>query len=606
MKGTASAWVVVFFCLALWGLAPAGESAGQICAVFPADNVWNAPVDTLPLDRNSAAYIITIGPGVGVHPDFGSGDWPPGSGSPIGIPYVTVPGTQPKVQVSFEYSDESDPGPYPIPADAPIEGGPLSKGDRHVLVIDIDDCVLYELYSAYPQTGGSWDAGSGAIFDLKADALRPAGWTSADAAGLPIFPGLVRYDEVASGEISHALRFTAPQTRHAYVWPARHYASSLTGMQYPPMGQRFRLKAGFDISKFSPQNQVILRALKRYGMMLADNGSAWYISGVPDPRWKNDDLHNLDGVQGSDFEAVDMSSLMISPDSAAVKSNINNGLAVNFGTYGLWFYRSGAWSELTPLTPGMMAAYANDMVAVFPGDGLYRYDGAAWTQLTPITGIDRIVGTPERVYVAFTGAGLWQYNGAWTQITPVNPNQMLAFGDNLLANFPGAGLYQYDGSAWTLLTPLGSADSMVAGATTVYVDFPSAGLYAYNGSTWTGLTSLNSTMMTMCENALVANFAGYGIYSWNGSSWTLLTSTVAQGLIGTSTNLYVNFGSYGLFQYNGSWTDITPLSPNLMGSLDASLIANFASYGLYAYDGSAWSLLTTLSSATAMIEVTWP
>ncbi len=318
MKRAGSVWV--FFCLALWPLIPAAESPGQTCGVFPADNVWNAPVDTLPLDRHSAAYITAIGSKGTVHPDFGSGDWPPGSGSPIGIPYITVPGTQPKVEVSFDYFDESDPGPYPIPADAPIEGGPQSSGDRHVLVIDIDDCILYELYSAYPQTDGAWQAGSGAIFDLKADALRPAGWTSADAAGLPIFPGLARYDEVASGEIRHALRFTAPQTRKAYVWPARHYASSLTGAQYPPMGQRFRLKAGFDISGFSPQNQVILTALKRYGMMLADNGSAWYISGVPDPRWDNDDLHQLDGVKGSDFESVDMSSLMISPDSAAVKS----------------------------------------------------------------------------------------------------------------------------------------------------------------------------------------------------------------------------------------------------------------------------------------------
>jgi hypothetical protein len=320
MKRAGSAWVVVFVCLGLSVLAPAGESAGQVCGVFPADNIWNAPVDKLPQDPNSAAYIKTIGATGTVHPDFGSGDWPPDSDSPFGIPYVTVPGTQPKVQVDFYYADESDPGPYPIPADAPIEGGPQSTGDRHVLVIDSDNCILYELYDAFPNADGSWNAGSGAIFNLNSDALRPAGWTSADAAGLPIFPGLVRYDEVASGEIGHALRFTAPQTRKAYVWPARHYASSLTGTHYPPMGQRFRLKAGFDISGFSPQNQVILKALKRYGMMLADNGSAWYISGAPDPRWNNDDLHELDRVRGSDFEAVAESSLTISPDSAAVKS----------------------------------------------------------------------------------------------------------------------------------------------------------------------------------------------------------------------------------------------------------------------------------------------
>jgi hypothetical protein len=319
MKRAGSAWVIVFFCMVLSGLALTVESAGQTCGVFPANNVWNSPVDKLPLDPHSATYIATIGAKGTVHPDFGSGDWPLNSDSPIGIPYITVPGTQPEVEISFDYADESDPGPYPIPANAPIEGGPQSNGDRHVLVIDINNCILYELFSAYPQAGGTWTAGSGAIFNLQSNALRPAGWTSADAAGLPIFPGLARYDEVASGEINHALRFTAPQTRKAYVWPARHYASSLTGTKYPPMGQRFRLKAGFDISGFSPQNQVILKALKRYGMMLADNGSAWYISGVPDPRWNNDDLHDLDLVRGSDFEAVNVSSLMIGPNSAAAK-----------------------------------------------------------------------------------------------------------------------------------------------------------------------------------------------------------------------------------------------------------------------------------------------
>jgi hypothetical protein len=277
-------------------------------------------VDTLPLDPNSGLYIATIGAGDTLHPDFGSGEWPPGSGSPIGIPYVDVPSTQPKVNVTFEYDDESDPGPYPIPSDAPIEGGPDSDGDRHVLVVDRDNCTLYELFYAFPQPGGSWTAGSGAIFDLSSHALRPADWTSADAAGLPILPGLVRYDEAAAGEIRHALRFTAPQTQRDYVWPARHYASSLTGTQYPPMGLRFRLKADFDVSGFSPEVQVILQALKKYGMMLADNGSAWFISGAPDERWDNDVLHEMHQVYGSDFEAVDVSSLQVNPDSGQAQN----------------------------------------------------------------------------------------------------------------------------------------------------------------------------------------------------------------------------------------------------------------------------------------------
>jgi hypothetical protein len=287
------------------------------CPVLPPDNVWNAPVDALPRHPSSDAYVATLGATRGVHPDFGTVY----EGAPIGIPFVTVAGSQPKVPVRFDYDDESDPGPYPIPRDAPIEGGANSDGDRHILVIDRDNCVLYELFDAHPDTDGSWRAGSGAIFPLRSNALRPGGWTSADAAGLPIFPGLVRYDEVAAGEITHALRFTAAQTQRAFLWPARHFASSLTGAQYPPMGLRMRLRASFDVSGFSAPVQVILRALKKYGMILADNGSSWFISGAPDPRW-NDDLlvGELARVKGADFEAVDASSLMADAGSGAVKS----------------------------------------------------------------------------------------------------------------------------------------------------------------------------------------------------------------------------------------------------------------------------------------------
>jgi len=290
------------------------------CPVFPGNSVWNVRVDHLPVDPNSAAYVATIGSSKSVHPDFGSGTW---AGGPIGIPYVIVAGSQPKVQIRFEYADESDPGPYPLPPDAPIEGGSASTGDRHVLVVDRDTCTLYETFSSYPQADGSWRAGSGAVFNLRSNALRPSGWTSADAAGLSILPGLVRYDDVASGEIHHALRFTVPQTRKAFVWPARHYASSLTGSSYPPMGQRFRLKATVDIARFSTEVQVILRALQTYGMFLADNGSAWYLSGVPDPRWNNDLLvGELAQITGSDFEAVDESMLMVDPNSGLVAESL--------------------------------------------------------------------------------------------------------------------------------------------------------------------------------------------------------------------------------------------------------------------------------------------
>ncbi|MCX6024757.1 MAG: hypothetical protein NTY23_00590 [Chloroflexi bacterium] len=286
------------------------------CTVLPANSIWNTRVDRLPVDVNSDAYVATIGASETVHSDFGSGEW---DGAPIGIPFTTVPGAQPRVQVTFYYDGESDPGPYPIPPDAPIEGGPASDGDRHVVVIDRDACVLCELYDAAPQPHGNWAAGSGAVYELNSNALRQAGWTSADAAGLPILPGLVRYEDMAAGYIHHALRFTAPYTRSAYVWPARHEASDLTGPEYPPMGQRFRLKVDFDITGYAPEVQVILTALRGYGMMLADNGSAWYISGVPDERWDNDVLHQLHQVPGSAFEAVDVSGLMIDLDSGAAR-----------------------------------------------------------------------------------------------------------------------------------------------------------------------------------------------------------------------------------------------------------------------------------------------
>jgi hypothetical protein len=281
------------------------------CIVLPANNIWNTPVDQLAVSPNSSTYINTIGSTLPVHADFGSGTY---GGGPIGIPFVTVPGTQPKYAATFLYATESDPGPYAVPLTAPIEGGSQSTGDRHAIAFDTDNCILYELYRAFPQTS-TWQADSGAIFNLVSNALRPSTWTSADAAGLPILPGLVRYDEVLAGEIRHAIRFTVPHTQRGFVWPARHYASSLTDPKYPPMGVRFRLRANYDISGFSASNQIILRALKKYGMMIADNGSAWYISGAPDSRWDNSDLHNLGKVTGAAFEVVEVSSLMLDPNS---------------------------------------------------------------------------------------------------------------------------------------------------------------------------------------------------------------------------------------------------------------------------------------------------
>jgi hypothetical protein len=319
----------VLACRALPGEAPpatalpspggANAASGAAdCPIFPPDNIWNTRVDRLPRHPLSDSYIDAIGRDEPFHADFGAGIWPPDTGGPIGIPVTLVDDQVPPVVVTFEYADESDPGPYPIPPDAAIEGGLNSDGDRHILLLDSDICRLYELYRAFPLEDGSWTAGSGAIFDLRGNALRPSGWTSADAAGLPIYPGLARFDEVMTGEIAHALRFTAPQTQRAYVWPARHFASDLTDPRYPPMGQRFRLRADFDLAPYDPVVQVILRAMQRYGIILADNGSPWFISGLPDERWNNDVLRQLRELRGDDFEAVDVSGLMADPDSGVV------------------------------------------------------------------------------------------------------------------------------------------------------------------------------------------------------------------------------------------------------------------------------------------------
>lgn len=280
------------------------------CPIFPANNIWNTPIDTLPVHAHSAQWINTIGSEAHFHMDFGSGTW---NGNTIGIPFNVVSGmTVQHYYPSFLYSSQSESGPYPIPLNPAIEDG----SDNHVLVVDTDDCILYEIYDA-SYSGGQWSGGSGAIWDLNSNTLRPIGWTSADAAGLPILPGLVKYEEVEAGFIGHALRFTVNQTS-SYIWPARHLTDGspevLTNI--PPMGARFRLKSSYNISSFSPELQVILQAMKTYGIIIADNGSNWFISGVPDERWDNTMLHDLDVLQGSDFEAVDSTNLII---------NINSG-----------------------------------------------------------------------------------------------------------------------------------------------------------------------------------------------------------------------------------------------------------------------------------------
>jgi hypothetical protein len=304
---------------------------------FPSDNLWNKDVSSASVDPNSAAYINYIGPSVGLHPDFGAGEY---DGSYMGIPYTVVNGSQSMISINYQaYGSESDPGPMPIPLTAPIEGYPNpGTGDRHVLVLDAANCFLYELYSSYPQAS-SWGADSGAVWDLLADEQRPYTWTSADAAGLPIFPGLVRYDEVAAGAINHAFRFTLQNSAAGFVPPASHWAATTSDTNALPMGARLRLKSSVDISGFSASNQVILTAMMKYGIILADNGSSMYITGTPDSRWNNDDLHTLNQITTSDFEVLELTPLYTSANipsgpSPTIKSftasatSITNGSSV--------------------------------------------------------------------------------------------------------------------------------------------------------------------------------------------------------------------------------------------------------------------------------------
>jgi hypothetical protein len=322
---------------------------------FASDNPWNTDISGSPVDSNSDAIIRFIGPNIGLHPDFGSGQY---QGSNIGIPYSVVNGTQALVNINFTaYGPESDPGPMPVPNNAPIEGDPNpGNGDRHVLVLDNANCFLYELYSSFPNSDGTWNAGSAAVWDLLANEQRPWTWTSADAAGLPIFPGLVRYDEVAAGQIQHAIRFTLPQSRAAMIPPASHWAANSSNSNAPPMGMRLRLKSGFDISHFSTNVQVILAAMKKYGLIMADNGSAMYFSGAPDSRWDNSDLHNLSQVPASAFDVVQMSPVYTAsslPQGAApainsftaTPSSVGAGSSVTLS----WDVSNAAYVIVSPL-----------------------------------------------------------------------------------------------------------------------------------------------------------------------------------------------------------------------------------------------------------------
>jgi hypothetical protein len=351
--------------------------------MFPSDNIWNTDISSLPVDVHSPQWLASMSSSTtNLHPDFGpSGD----PSNPYGMPYTVVPPGHQTVSVNFTYQSESDPGPYPFGPDTPIEGGAGATGDRHAIMIDPSTCTLYELYDAY-YNGNSSTAGSGAIWNLRSDALRPAGWTSADAAGLPIMPGLLRYDEVQSGQITHAIRMTAATTDTSYLWPARHEAGARSDPNLPPMGARFRLNAGFNISGYSPQAQVVLRAMQHYGLILADNGSNWYFGGTADSAWPSSLVQELKSIPASAFQAVDESSLMVSPNSgqAGVLNAPGPGYRLVASDGGVFAFKDGFFGSAgglalqAPVVGMADTASGNGYWLVASDGGVFSYGDAAF------------------------------------------------------------------------------------------------------------------------------------------------------------------------------------------------------------------------------------
>ncbi|MEY2449595.1 MAG: hypothetical protein QOH79_3071 [Acidimicrobiaceae bacterium] len=432
MRKVAVALVAASFSLLATPASATPVPGAPNCPMFPSDSVWHADVSQLPVHPMSNQYVSSIGPTARAKADFGSGLW---DGGPIGIPYNVVGAGQPTTNVTFEYDEDSDHVAYPIPASPAIEGGPSSSGDRHILIVDNSSCTLYELYAAYPNGDGTWQAGAGAVWNLNSNALRTDSYTSGDAAGLPILPGLVRYDEVASGVIDHAIRVTVPASDSQHLWPARHDAGT-PNVNLPPMGLRLRLKAQFDVSTFPPADRVILQAMKTYGVIVADNGSPWYMTGVPDERWNNDELQLLRNVRGSDFEAVDESGLMVSSSSGAALGGppppppppaplpLGDGPAATSASAGtqdvyvrgtddaLWtrHFASdvwGPWLSLGGIITSAPAASGTDVYARGTDNALWTRSGSApWTSLGGIiTSPPSVTGSD--LYVRGTDNALW-------------------------------------------------------------------------------------------------------------------------------------------------------------------------------------------------------
>ncbi|MGO9854011.1 MAG: hypothetical protein ACLPYY_03060 [Acidimicrobiales bacterium] len=564
---------VMWLGLAICG-APGVASAGTPlpgaanCPMFPADNVWNTPIANLPVDPHSAEWLASMDASTtDLHPDFGpSGD----PSNPYGIPYTVVSPSQPLVPITFEYADQSDPGPYPFGADTPIEGGQQSTGDRHAIMVNPATCTLYELYDAQYNPSGS-TAGSGAIWNLDSNALRPAGWTSADAAGLPILPGLVRYDEVQSGVITHAIRMTAETTDTSYVWPARHEAGSASDPDLPPMGARFRLKADFDISGYSPQAQVVLRAMQQYGLILADNGSNWYFGGTADSNWPLSLVNELKTIPASAFEAVDESSLMIDPNSGQARQL---GASVNCSSgpgYRTVAADGGVFSFCQPFLGSMGGQHLDapvvGMAATPDGDGYWEVaaDGG-------------IFSFGNAVFHGSTGGLRLNAPIVGMAATPDGGGYWLVAADGGVFDYGDAGFY---GSAGSI-----HLDKPIVGMATTpdghgyWLVAADGGIFGYGDATFHGSTGglrLNAPIVGMAATPggggywLVAADGGifdYGDAGFDGSAGSLALNQPIVGMLRTAdgNGYWLVAADGGIFSYgdavfNGSTGGLVLAAP---------------------------------------------
>jgi hypothetical protein len=515
-------------------------SSGMIggCPMFPSNNIWNTPVNNLSVHARSDQWINTIGRNTGFHMDFGSGTW---DGGPIGIPYNVVGSSVPKVSVSFDYDDESDPGPYPIPNNPLIEHG----SDHHILILDNSTCMLYELYDAR-RSGGAWYAGSGAIWDLNSNALRPDTWTSADAAGLPILPGLVRYDEIVSGEIDHAIRFTAENT-NGFIWPARHLTSNNpSAPQIPPMGARFRLKASYDISSYPPAMQVILTAMKTYGIILADNGSNWYVSGAPDERWDNDMLHLLDDLTGNDFEAVDTSTLMVDYDSGATGSlpgvaalvSPTGSIGNNDPTY-TWNEVSGAtWYYLWVNGP------SGNVIKTWYTSAQANCNGSTCS-VTPAVSLSTGSHTWWIQTWNSVGYGPWSSGMTFSPPTPSVPGKatLISPSGSSGNNAPTYTWNEVSGSTWYYLWVDGPSGNVIK-------QWYTSAQANCNGSTCSITPSVSLSAGSHTWWIQTWNTAGFG--PWSNSMTFSVSAPIAATLVSPSGSAGSNIPTYTWNQVNGS------------------------------------------------------